>query len=85
MAEREGFEPPEGANLQRFSRPPRSTELCHLSVLCSLRSRGGLYRELRFKVQALIAFFLNFYPTTNTLLNLSIEANQTKPSTSYRD
>lgn len=27
MAEGEGFEPPEGSHLQRFSRPPRSTAL----------------------------------------------------------
>ncbi len=31
MAEREGFEPPEGINLQWFSRPSQSTRLCHLS------------------------------------------------------
>ncbi len=31
MAEREGFEPPEGINLQRFSRPSHSARLCHLS------------------------------------------------------
>lgn len=27
LAEGEGFEPPEGVNLQRFSRPPQSTAL----------------------------------------------------------
>ena len=27
MAEKEGFEPPEGVNPQRFSRPPHSTAL----------------------------------------------------------
>ena len=27
LADEEGFEPPEGANLQRFSRPPHSTTL----------------------------------------------------------
>ena len=32
MAEGEGFEPPEGANPQRFSRPPQSTALPPLQV-----------------------------------------------------
>jgi hypothetical protein len=52
MAEEEGFEPPEGVNLQRFSRPPHST------TLPLLRSPGCLWdatckRKPRFAAKAL--------------------------------
>ena len=37
LAEREGFEPPEGINPQRFSRPPHSTTLPPLQVANYIR------------------------------------------------
>ena len=58
MAEGEGFEPPEGVNPQRFSRPPQSTALPPLQVPttgCFLAAfavplNGMSFREMSVRV-----------------------------------
>ena len=50
VAEGEGFEPPEGSHLQRFSRPPRSTALPPLRRVRALAlHKLVMYSALKFK------------------------------------
>ena len=50
VAEGEGFEPPEGSHLQRFSRPPRSTALPPLRRVRALAlHKLVMHSALKFK------------------------------------